>query len=157
LAAPLAPIHVAWADEAAERRWLATAARKTDHAVDPEIARSELAAVRAQGYAVSTGREAAAEFERNVEGTGGTGDPDLSGVLPELIAKAQGGAVGLAGARDVTSLHAPVFGSDGHAELSLTVNGFTGEESAARLQSCLDRLLAAAARITERIGGTPPS
>ena len=56
-----------------------------------------------------------------------------------------------------TSLHAPVFGPDGQVALSLTLNGFDGQDSPQRLRQCLDRLLVAAGNITRRLGGSPPS
>ncbi len=54
LAAPLAPVHVAWAGENAERRWLANG-REVVGSVKADIAHAELDLVRRQGYAVSTG------------------------------------------------------------------------------------------------------
>ena len=47
---------------------------------------------------------------------------------------------------DVASLAAPVRGADGSVLLSLHLIGFTGSETPQRLRSCLDRLLAGAAR-----------
>ena len=156
LAAPLAPIHVAWAGPQAEQRWLAKA-RTILGPVAVEAAIAELDTVRQHGYSISTGTQAAAEFERTVHVTSDSAAPDLSGVLPSLLARAGAGPADLANATEVTSLHAPVFGPDGQVALSLTLNGFTGTESPQRLRQCLDRLLVAAHNITQRLGGSKPS
>jgi flavin reductase (DIM6/NTAB) family NADH-FMN oxidoreductase RutF/DNA-binding IclR family transcriptional regulator len=153
LAAPFIPVLVAWSGETAERRWLATAARHGNLSVDPDIARAELRAVRAQGYSISTGHKAAAEYERRLDES----DPDLSLILPVYQDRVRRGVSGLTDARDVTSLHVPVFGADGRSVLSLVLNGFTGDESPHRLQECLTQLMAAAARVTEKIGGSAPA
>jgi hypothetical protein len=116
----------------------------------------EWATVRRLRYSVSTGTEAAAEFERTVHVTSDSAAPDLSGVLPSLLARAGSGPADLDQPAEVTSLHAPVFGPDGQVALSLTLNGFSGRDSSERLQECLDRLLLAAQRITEKLGGSAP-
>jgi hypothetical protein len=155
LAAPLAPVHVAWAGEDAERRWLANA-RQVVGSVTADVARAELTTVRRQGYAVSTGSATAAEFERSVHIASDTGVPDLTGVLPDLLQRAGSGANQLAAA-DITSLHAPAFAPDGQVAISLTLNGFRGNESPERLQACLNRLLAGTAAITAKLGGAVPA
>ncbi|WP_285320379.1 flavin reductase family protein [Pseudarthrobacter sp. lyk4-40-TYG-27] len=155
LAAPLAPLHVAWAGEAAESRWIANARDVVGH-VEPEVARAELQQVRDVGYAVSAGAATAAEFERMVVVPSDTAAPDLSGVLPRLLERtATTGPASIDDPAGVTSLHAPVFDSSGQVAVTLTLNGFAGTESAAHLARCRDRLLAAAAAVTEAIGGTP--
>ena len=121
-----------------------------------DAALAELATVRRLRYSVSTGTEAAAEFERTVHVTSDSAAPDLSGVLPSLLARAGSGPADLDQPAEVTSLHAPVFGPDGQVALSLTLNGFSGRDSSERLQECLDRLLLAAQRITEKLGGSAP-
>ena len=156
LAAPLAPVHVAWAGPQAEQRWLAQA-RTILGPVAVEAALAELADVRQHGYAVSAGVQAAAEFERTVHVTSDSAAPDLSGVLPSLLARAGAGSADLDNPTEVTSLHAPVFGADGQVALSLTLNGFSGIESPGRLRHCLNRLLVAARNITEKLGGSQPS
>lgn len=155
LAAPLAPLHVAWAGPEAERRWLGQT-RSILGSVAEDAALAELATVRQCGYSVSTGTEAAAEFERTVHVTSDSAAPDLSGVLPSLLARAGAGPADLDHPAEVTSLHAPVFGPDGQVALSLTLNGFSGRDSSERLRECLDRLLLAAQRITEKLGGSAP-
>ncbi|MNW62240.1 hypothetical protein D3C74_403580 [compost metagenome] len=86
-----------------------------------------------------------------------TAAPDLSGVLPKLLERtASSGPVSIDDPAGVTSLHAPVFDADGQVAVTLTLNGFSGSESSARLADCRDRLLAAALAITEGIGGLIP-
>ncbi|MDR6639468.1 flavin reductase [Paenarthrobacter nitroguajacolicus] len=156
LAAPLAPLHVAWAGEAAESRWITNAENVVGH-VAPEVAHAELQRVRETGYAVSVGRAAAAEFERMVAVPSDTAAPDLSGVLPKLLERtASTGPASIEDPGGVTSLHAPVFDPTGQVAVTLTLNGFSGSEPASRLTQCRDRLLAAAQAISEEIGGRPP-
>lgn len=156
LAAPLAPLHVAWAGEAAEARWIANA-RDVVGDVDAGIAHAELEHVRAAGYAVSVDVGAAAEFERIVHVPSDTAAPDLSGVLPRLIEHAAStGPASIDDPAGVTSLHAPVFDSTGQVAVTLTLNGFSGTESAVRLKASRDRLLTAARAITDAIGGKHP-
>ena len=156
LAAPLAPLHVAWAGEAAEARWLANARDVVGH-VNAEVAQAELEHVRSTGYAVSADVGAAAEFERIVQAPSDTAAPDLSGVLPRLIEHAvSSGPPSIEDTAGVTSLHAPVFDSMSQVAVTLTLNGFSGSESVERLTVCLDRLISAAQVITDGIGGRNP-
>jgi flavin reductase (DIM6/NTAB) family NADH-FMN oxidoreductase RutF len=156
LAAPLAPLHVAWAGEAAESRWITNAQNVVGH-VDPEVAHAELRHVRENGYAVSAGKATAAEFERMVAVPSDTAAPDLSGVLPGLLERtASMGPASIDDPAGVTSLHAPVFDSAGQVAVTLTLNGFSGSESPSRLAECRDHLLAAASAISDGIGGRPP-
>ena len=156
LAAPLAPLHVAWAGEAAEARWIANARDVVGH-VDPDIAHAELCHVRSAGYAVSVDVGAAAEFERIVQVPSDTAAPDLSGVLPRLIEHAaSSGPASIDDPAGVTSLHAPVFDATGQVAVTLTLNGFSGMESVGRLEACRDRLITASQAITDGIGGTRP-
>ncbi|PTT69066.1 flavin reductase family protein, partial [Arthrobacter sp. HMWF013] len=156
LAAPLAPLHVAWAGEAAEARWIANARNVVGH-VEAEVAHAELEHVRTAGYAVSVDVGAAAEFERIVHIPSDSAAPDLSGVLPRLIEHAaSSGPASIEDPAGVTSLHAPVFDSTGQVAVTLTLNGFSGTETPARLEACRDRLLVAAKAITEGIGGRHP-
>ena len=156
LAAPLAPLHVAWAGESAETRWITNAQNVVGH-VDPEVAHAELRHVRENGYAVSAGKATAAEFERMVAVPSDTAAPDLSGVLPGLLERtASMGPASIDDPAGVTSLHAPVFDSAGQVAVTLTLNGFSGSESPSRLAGCRDHLLAAASAISDGIGGRPP-
>ncbi|MFJ4208059.1 flavin reductase [Paenarthrobacter sp. NPDC089675] len=157
LAAPLAPLYVAWAGEAAEKRWIANA-REIVGEVDAKLVHAELEHVRTAGYAVSVDLGAAAEFERIIYVPSDTAAPDLSGVLPLLIERAaSSGPASLNDPEAVTSLHAPVFDSEGQVAVTLTLNGFSGNDSVARLEDCRDELLASAKAVSETIGGIPPN
>ena len=104
---------------------------------------------------MSTGPATAAEFERSVHIASDTGVPDLTGVLPDLLQRADPVPTS-SRAADITSLHAPAFAPDGQVAISLTLNGFRGKNhpSATGLP---DRLLAATAAITAKLGGAVPA
>jgi flavin reductase (DIM6/NTAB) family NADH-FMN oxidoreductase RutF/DNA-binding IclR family transcriptional regulator len=155
LAAPLTPEHVAWAGEDAERRWL-DGARQLLGPVDAAVAHQELVTVRARGYAVSAGSALATEWSRSVDSASDTGKADFTGVMRQLLARAEMGANEIAAANHVASLQVPVFGADGQVALALVLNGFNGKETTEQLHSCLDRLQAAAARISSQLGGSVP-
>ena len=125
--------------------------------VDAALAHAELEQVRSLGYAVSVDVGAAAEFERIVHVPSDTAAPDLSGVLPLLIERAaSAGPAALDDPAGVTSLHAPVFDSEGQVAVTLTLNGFPGNDPVSRLEECRDSLVAAAQSITDAIGGIHP-
>jgi hypothetical protein len=111
----------------------------------------DLRAVRALGHQVTTGRASSDRFERSVT------EPDTPGgvaaVLRELVERGPepGLRRPLAELTDVTSMAAPVRDRDGRVVLVLHLMGFTGRERPDRLQACLDRLLAGAARATARM------
>jgi flavin reductase (DIM6/NTAB) family NADH-FMN oxidoreductase RutF len=124
LAAPIAPLFVAWAGEAERQAWLARGRRLTG--IDnPALGEAELEGVRTLGYQVTTGHAAAERFERTVvEAEDATGVPEVLRQLQE-----RGPEPGLhrplEELTDVTSLAAPVR------------------------DTCLDRLLSGAAQATE--------
>jgi DNA-binding IclR family transcriptional regulator len=144
LAAPIAPLFVAWGTEAEQTAWLERGRRLTG-TTDRALGQAELAAVRELGYQATTGRAASDRFERAV--TGGTDPSGLSEVLRGM--QERGPEPGLHAPVDelteVTSLAAPVRDRDGRVVLVLHIS-LTGAESAERLRTCLDRLLAGAAR-----------
>jgi flavin reductase (DIM6/NTAB) family NADH-FMN oxidoreductase RutF/DNA-binding IclR family transcriptional regulator len=154
LAAPFAPVHVAWSGMDAERRWL-DAAQPALGAAEKKAARTRLDWVRTHGYGVSTAQQIEMEFERMFENISESRQLDISGVLSTL----SGGndmPADISEVGGVTSIHAPVFGPDGEVGLSVTINGFDGSESPGRLRECLSRLLLTCQRITERSGGKDP-
>jgi flavin reductase (DIM6/NTAB) family NADH-FMN oxidoreductase RutF len=69
LAAPFAPVHVAWSGPGAEHRWL-DAARPALGAAEEEAARTRLDWVRAHGYGFSTVQQVEMEFEHMFENLG---------------------------------------------------------------------------------------
>ena len=145
LAAPIAPLFVAWAGTVEQMAWLDRGRRLTGTS-DPALAMAELEAVRSRGYQVTTGQQDAELFERSVV------DHDRPDGVAEVLRRMQERApeprlhTPFDQLTDVASLAAPVRGADGSVLLSLHLIGFTGSETPQRLRSCLDRLLAGAAR-----------
>jgi flavin reductase (DIM6/NTAB) family NADH-FMN oxidoreductase RutF/DNA-binding IclR family transcriptional regulator len=145
LAAPIAPLFVAWAGTVEQMAWLDRGRRLTGTS-DPAVAMAELEAVRSLGYQVTTGQQDAELFERSVV------DHDRPDGVAEVLRRMQERGpeprldTPFDQLTDVASLAAPVRGADGSVLLSLHLIGFTGSETPQRLRSCLDRLLAGAAR-----------
>lgn len=152
LAAPLSPTHVAWDDEDAVGRWL-TEGRRLLGSLDTDLVSRELTTVRDQGYDVTTSRAAQSEWARSVNSASGAGAVDLTDSMRQLMISVKAGTSQLIADGNVSSLSAPVFGPHGEVAICLWLN-FTGEEPAARVQQCLDRLLATTARLSARLGGT---
>ncbi|MCZ2828816.1 flavin reductase [Modestobacter sp. VKM Ac-2986] len=148
LAAPIAPLFLAWAPAADQQAWLARGARLTGS--DTAGCAADLAAVRALGHTVTTGRASADRFERSLFDRDAPGG--VAGVLGELLQRGPepGLRRPLAELTDVTSIAAPVRDRDGQVVLALHLMGFTGQETPDRLTTCLDRLLVAARRATDR-------
>lgn len=156
LAAPFGPVFVAWAAEAEQQAWL-TRGHVLAGAADRSLAEGELAAVRALGYGITTGREAAQRFGRVITGT-----HDPAAVADWLVAMhRRGPEPGLhrpvEELTDVTSMHVPVRTADGRVVLVLHLMGFTGTEGPGRLRACLDRMLAGARAAGDRVSlaGSP--
>lgn len=150
LAAPFGPVFVAWATEAEQQAWL-TRGHVLAGAADRALAEGELAAVRALGYGITTGQEAAERFGRVITGTH---DPAV--VADWLVAMQQRGPEpGLhrpvEELTDVTSMHVPVRQPGGRVLLVLHLMGFTGTERPARLRASLDRMLAGAQAAGDRL------
>jgi hypothetical protein len=150
LAAPIAPLFVAWGSDEDRQAWLARGRRLTG-ASDTSLGEAEAQAVRDLGYQVTTGRATADRFERSV-----SEDDDPDGVV-EVLRRMQetGPEPGLRAPieelTDVTSLAAPVRDATGQVVLALHLGGFDGTENPQRLRACLDRLLAGAHRASELI------
>jgi flavin reductase (DIM6/NTAB) family NADH-FMN oxidoreductase RutF/DNA-binding IclR family transcriptional regulator len=148
LAAPIAPLFVAWAGTVEQMAWLDRGRRLTG-TTDPALAMAELEAVRSLGYQVTTGQQDAELFERSVV------DHDRPDGVAEVLRRMQERApeprlhTPFDQLTEVTSLAAPVRDRDGRVVLALHLMGFSGTESPDRLHACLDRLLAGAARAGE--------
>ncbi|MGY1815203.1 flavin reductase [Blastococcus sp. SYSU D00820] len=147
LAAPFGPLYVAWATEAERETWLQRG-RRLSGGESMDLAARELDAIRELGYEVTTDRATADRFERLF---GDADDADDAGaILRGLTAKLpeSGLRAPIEHLTDVTSLAAPVHDADGRVVMVLRLIGFQGSESPERLRTCLDRLLAGAARAT---------
>ena len=152
LAAPNSPTHVAWDGEDAARRWIAEG-RRLLGSIDADVVIKELTTVRDQGYDVTTSRAAQSEWKRSVNSASGAGAVDLTESMRQLMISVEAGTSQRIADGNVISISAPVFGPDGEVAVCLYLN-FTGEEPAARVQLCLEHLLAATARLTAKLGGT---
>lgn len=160
LAAPLAPVFLAWATPEEQRRWLAEGARLAGTDVT-ELAMESLEAVRARGHEIATGlgvserfrqivlghderpREAEPlEFAQVVRAVVERRDPALTLPLEQLS--------------EVTALMVPVRDVNDRVVLSLGIMGFTGEEDHERIQQCLRRLEKAADRASQLIAAMRP-
>ena len=154
LAAPNSPTHVAWAGEGAAHRWVAEG-RRLLGSIDADLVNKDLMIVRQHGYDVTTSREAQSEWARSVNSASGAGAVDLTDSMRQLLKSIEDGTNQVVADGKVISISAPVFGPDGEVAVCLYVN-FTGEESAARVQVCLERLLTTTSRLTAALGGTVP-
>jgi flavin reductase (DIM6/NTAB) family NADH-FMN oxidoreductase RutF/DNA-binding IclR family transcriptional regulator len=154
LAAPISPTHVAWGSEDAARRWVAEG-RRLLGSIDTDLVITELTTVRDRGYDVTTSRAAQSEWARSVNTALGAGAVDLTDSMRQVMMSIENGTSHLIADGNVISISAPVFGPDGEVAICLFLN-FAGEEPAARVQLCLERLLATTARLTARLGGTVP-
>jgi len=157
--APFAAVFVAWGARSEVDAWLD---RAGDLSAD-ERARyvAALAAVRARGYSIAVA---------NVR-------PDLQGILERLVDRPDAEQdlrerdavireithseylpLELAGdaPQRVNQMSAPVFDRTGRVVLQLMVLGPTYDLARAEIDALGDRLLIAATRSTERIGGRPP-
>jgi flavin reductase (DIM6/NTAB) family NADH-FMN oxidoreductase RutF/DNA-binding IclR family transcriptional regulator len=153
LAAPFGPLFVAWAPASERQAWLVRGQVLTG-ATDHSLGEGELAAVRALGYAVTTGHATEEHFRKAV-----TGIHDRAAVAEVLTAiHSRGPEPGLRAPMedlaDVTSMSVPVRIPDGRVVLVLHLMGFTGAESPDRLRACLDRLLAGGRAACDRLSQT---
>jgi len=153
LAAPLASAHVAWAGVEAEQRWLAEGEQLLG-SLSLDLMSGELAKVREKGYAISTGLATKHECERSTCIASQTGLADLTGVMRHLVGRLEAGTNEIT-ATNVTSIEAPVFGPAGRVMVALQLS-LSGVDSVTHLETCRDRLLASAARLTEQLGGQSP-
>lgn len=149
LAAPFAPLFVAWSDAREQAAWQERGRRLTGRS-DDTLGQEQLQAVRELGYDLTTGQATADRFERSVTDE----DADRADVLRELAERGPEPGLGrpIEELSDVTSLAAPVRDHEGRVVLTLHLIGFTGSESPQRLRECLDRLLVGAERATQLVG-----
>ena len=163
LAAPLAPVFLAWAPEAEQEAWIRRG-HALSGAADAAALRAQLHAVRERGLHVTTGRATADAFERVVRGEesgGGSGEESGTALAGVLRALGELGPVPVAEEPlpdlvDVTSLTAPVRDGSGRVVLALHLTGFTGAEAGWEIGRVVTELHTTAARCSLRLGrGTP--
>ncbi len=156
LAAPLAPVFVAWASEDEKQAWVRRG-RALSGSTDDAAVRAQLHAVRERGMHVTTGRSTAELFERVVRG--GEDAEGLTAVLRDLLERGPlpTGEEPLSDLVDVTSLTAPVRDGAGRAVLALHLSGFTGSEASWEIGRAVTELHATAARCSLLLGRTAPA
>jgi flavin reductase (DIM6/NTAB) family NADH-FMN oxidoreductase RutF/DNA-binding IclR family transcriptional regulator len=154
LAAPLAPIHVAWQGDDAVTRWVNNGRRILGDAV-VRPAHEELERVRVNGYAFSTGIDEAAAFEDTVANSGDALSLDLHDVLPSTLANVSRASQTLDQAHDVTALHFPIFDERGHVRVGLTVNGFRGNKSGPDIARSVQTIERAVSALSKKLVSVP--
>jgi DNA-binding IclR family transcriptional regulator len=161
LAAPLAPVFLAWASPEEQRRWLSEGSRLAGEDVTG-IATEALEAVRSRGHEIATGRGVSDRFRRVVLGElqplSEAGPADFDDVVRAVVERRDPAlTLPLDQLSDVVALMMPVRDLSGRVVLSVGIIGFSGEEGPERLQQCLGRLEHAAARATELLAELPPA
>jgi DNA-binding IclR family transcriptional regulator len=147
LRAPLGSTVAAWADTAAQERWLAQTPETTrDHH------RAVLAAIRRRGYTVELATPAEAQLRDTVarHGNPGAGMAELLVQFAEqLAARDDYLVVDLEPERSylVSTINAPIL-DQGRVTLLLSINAFSAPLSAAQVTTLGERVAAACAKVT---------
>jgi DNA-binding IclR family transcriptional regulator len=155
LVPPLGTVFMAWAPPAEVDAWLgrvgpsATAAERGRY-------RQALAVARERGCTVALDAEARRRLATELAGRG---DRDAVRAVVEELGHEDYLLVEVEHAQPyrVNHVGAPVFGPDGSVVLALTVIGFRDDLTVADVPAVADRLLTVAGRVTDAIGGHPPS
>ncbi|WP_375388697.1 flavin reductase family protein [uncultured Amnibacterium sp.] len=154
-AAPIAPLFVAWASPMRQTAWI-EGSRHLLGAVDRPGLAALLAAVRRRGYGLSGDQVLADRFEGVMQDAG----PRRASFARLWADMAQQTAVTsateLLEPAQVSAVQVPVFGPDGSVELVVSSSGLAGLSDRSAVQAAIRRALAAAAAMTERIGGRAP-
>jgi DNA-binding IclR family transcriptional regulator len=164
LAPPIGAIFVAWWDRSRIDEWLNAA-----HDVWAPDRRQRyldaLAAVRERGYSVSAIASDALNQVRKILGSVDalSAEGDLSSTLDGFIEQVRN-SEGYMVTRlapdslyELSSIAAPVFDRSGHVVLAITVQGFLEAAGRGEIERLGERLVSAAASVTEAIGGRKPA
>lgn len=148
---PIGTVFMAWAGERGVERWLARAGDQlTAEARDLYL--TALAAVRRRGCALSLDGKGRAHLEQAMAGVRTLHDAVLElsqeTYLLDDLRPDRTYALG--------HVAVPVFGPDGRAVLALTVYDLPDSQSADDVEALVARARAAAAAVTEALGGTVP-
>jgi flavin reductase (DIM6/NTAB) family NADH-FMN oxidoreductase RutF/DNA-binding IclR family transcriptional regulator len=153
-APPTGSAFSAWggADEVA--RWLGAA--KSDTA--RQYARERLDAVRRRGYSVGLLNEAQRVFASTIDRLASEPGSVTSEDLRELIQDLAYDPVELSTQvkRNIRIITAPVFGRDGKVALAFSLYGFPNPMTRGGIDTYIARVVEAARRATERLGGHVP-
>jgi DNA-binding IclR family transcriptional regulator len=157
---PFGQVFVAWSSKAEIDRWLGT----MGHGVQESLLRQRLLAslerVRDDGYVVGLANDPVEEVIALIDELTVVDRDDLRQRLWEAIPR-QGPAYVAEGiqpdrAYDVANLAVPVFDAEGSVAFAMTLTGLSGVRGD-RLHEIIEIALAAARRVTRRIGGKWPS
>jgi flavin reductase (DIM6/NTAB) family NADH-FMN oxidoreductase RutF/DNA-binding IclR family transcriptional regulator len=159
LAAPLAPVFLAWESPEEQRRWVYDGSRLAGEDVT-EVATEALDAVRSRGHEIVTGRDVSDRFRRVVLGelerVTDVEEPEFHDVVRAVVGRRDPAMTQpLDQLSDVVALMVPVRDPAGRVVLSIGIIGFSGEEGQDRLRECLSRLESAAARASELLSSVP--
>lgn len=151
LAAPLAPVFVAWGSPAQQDAWVARGQSLVQ--VDPDIARAELEAVRTCGYELTRGVPIPHVMGPATEG-------EVSDQALEFVRALSKRGKSTAGTdsqnfEGVTSIAAPILDSTGDVVLAFHLVGLSGQDSSSRVRDLLSCLLEGARRASETLGHQP--
>jgi DNA-binding IclR family transcriptional regulator len=151
-APPIGTVFVAWAPERTVERWLA---RAGDDLTDESRALylDAVAAVRRRGCSLSLDGRARAHLEQAIVESRSLHDAvhNLGQEAYLVVDDLDPGA-----AYALSHVAAPVFGPDGQVVLGFTVYDLPGPLSADEVEALTARVRAAAAAVTQALGGAPP-
>jgi len=159
LAAPLAPVFLAWAGQEEQRRWVAEGNRLAGEDVS-DVAMEALDAVRSRGHEIVTGRDVSNRFRRVVLGelerVNEVEEPEFHHVVKAVVGlRDPAMTLPLDQVSDVVALMVPVRDPAGRVVLSIGIIGFSGEEGQDSVRRCLSRLEEAAVRAAEQLSTLP--
>jgi len=154
---PTGSVFSAWGSDEATVSWLRDVADLRQR----EAFAESLRMVRARGYSIGLVSEAQRAFVATLEERSAAARNSGQGnaQLRELMQSLSYDPVQMSSSveKAIRLVSAPIFGLQGEPVLSLTIYGFRRPDIQTGIRHYIYALLEAAARITERIGGAPPS
>ena len=155
LAPPLGTVFVAWSDSRRIDRWLAQVGPKASKS-DLERYRAAVDTVRARGYSVGLEGESQQRLAKAL------GKERRSKTLEERVRTIRTEEYALveldhSATYRLNHIGAPVFGPDRTVAIALFLIGFQGDIPAEEVPRYADRLMQAARRVTQAIGGREPT
>jgi DNA-binding IclR family transcriptional regulator len=149
---PIGTVFMAWAGDRAIERWLARAGDELTAEARAWYLEA-LAAVRRRGCSLSLDGSARARLEQAMVGARTLHDAVLDlGQEAYLLDD-----LGPDRTYALSHVAVPVFGPDGRVVLALTVYDLPDSLPAAAVEALVARARAAAAAVTEAVGGAPPA
>jgi len=151
---PTGSVFAAWNGDTEIKEWLATARSEKVRTA----CRKSIDAVRERGYSLGLLSEAQRAFASTLNHLASAPDTAHEVDLREMAEDLSYDPVELSSQiyKDVRLISAPVFGPQGNVVFALTLYEFAKPAEAGGVREYIDRLLEAAARVTERLGGKKP-